>query len=290
MAIKTALGRGLSALIPATPAEEKKGMIAEIEVAKIHPNPYQPRSDFDRSTLEELKNSIKEKGIIQPITVRKISAGYQLIAGERRLRAVAEIGYKTIPAYIVDVHANEELLEMALIENIQREKLNPIELATSFQRLIDECHLTQDEVAKKIGKDRSTITNFIRLLKLPDKIKNSLKSNEITMGHARALITLRSEDEQIKIWKKIVKETLSVRNVETLVNKIADKDKGGTSKSKNKKKSSYLGVIEEKLRNILGTQVRIREKKEGGQIEIDYYSNEDMERLVEMFELIERNL
>jgi ParB family chromosome partitioning protein len=200
------LGRGLSALIPDKPptpenSASKQGTLTDIEVALIRPNPYQPRQDFDPNKLEELKRSIEENGIIQPITVRKVEQGYELIAGERRLRAVTELGYEKIPAYLIQVESKEEMLELALIENVQRDYLNAIEQAQAYQRLIDECNLTQEEVAKKIGKDRTTITNFLRLLKLPPKIQESVKREEITMGHARALLAVNDAQIQEQIWK-----------------------------------------------------------------------------------------
>ena len=217
MPSKLVLGKGLSALIPGALADtDRTGTISDIPIRKIHPNPFQPRQDFDHQALQELKDSIVEKGVIQPITVRSKEGEYQLIAGERRLRACQSLGRETIPAYVLDVKSDEEMLEIALIENVQREKLNPIELAASLQRLIDECHLTQDDVAKKIGKDRSTITNFLRILKLPEPIKESIRKDQITMGHARALLGLKNKDEQIRVWKLILLKNISVRKVEEL--------------------------------------------------------------------------
>ena len=175
------LGKGLSALIPdneVVTQDENQEQLIKIDVARIKPNPYQPRLKFDVQALEDLKNSIREKGLIQPITVRRQNSGFELIAGERRLRAAIEVGLKTIPAYIIFVETKEEMLEMALVENVQRERLNPIEQANAFERLIVECNLTQDDVAKKIGKDRSTITNTLRLLKLSQDIQTSLESSE----------------------------------------------------------------------------------------------------------------
>jgi ParB family chromosome partitioning protein len=283
---KSRLGRGLSALIPEKPETEPQvhGSLAEIEVYRVQANPFQPREEFDKHSLEELKNSIREKGVIQPITVRKINDHYELVAGERRLRAVSEIGHSKIPAYIINVESKEEMLEMALIENVQRERLNPIELANAFQRLIDECNLTQDEVAQKIGKDRTTIANMVRLLKLPMLIQESVKKGEISMGHARALLSLEKRDVQDKIWKKITKENMSVRKLEQIVKKAMQD--AIPAKTVKPRRSIFIQKVEENLREILGTKVRVRSKKEGGSIEVDFYSPEDLNRLIELFEKI----
>ncbi len=281
------LGRGLSALIPekeqVAQVTQSDGMLTEIAVALIRPNPYQPRQDFDPQRLEELKSSIKEKGVIQPITVRRKDNHYELIAGERRLRAVSELGFEKIPAYIINVETKEEMLELALIENVQRDHLNPIEQAQAYQRLIEECNLTQDEVAKKIGKDRSTITNFIRLLKLPPKIQESVQKEEISMGHARALLAIEDSESQFKIWQKVVKNKLSVRKVEQLVKDFQAK-KEVEKQSKRPKRSVFIQRMEADLREIFGTKVKIRSRKEGGTIEIEFYSPEDLNRLYEIME------
>ncbi|CUS76437.1 chromosome partitioning protein, ParB family [Candidatus Kryptonium thompsonii] len=303
---KQRLGRGLDALIPRSATREisldskdlrfddgqSVGIIAKIEISKIKPNPYQPRENIDKESLEELKQSIIEKGVIQPITVRRLVGGmYQLIAGERRVRASAEAGLTHIPAYIIEVESEKELLELALIENIQREKLNPIEIAKAYQRLIEELGYTQEEIAKKIGKDRTTVANFIRLLKLPEQIQESLKRGEITMGHARALINLPSRKLQVEIWNKIIKQGWSVRKVEKEVRDLL-KDKDLEEKSPKKKSHSSAGLrdIESKLKKIFGTQVRIKQTGNSkGEIVIEFYSNDDFERLLELFEIIEKH-
>ncbi|APF19786.1 ParB/RepB/Spo0J family partition protein [Caldithrix abyssi] len=281
------LGRGLSALIPekeqVASAVKGAGSLTEVEVALVRPNPFQPRQDFDPRKLEELKASIEENGIIQPITVRRKDNYYELIAGERRLRAVSELGYEKIPAYIIEVETKEEMLELALIENVQRDHLNPIEQAQAYQRLIEECNLTQDEVAKKIGKDRSTITNFIRLLKLPPKIRESVQKEEISMGHARALLSVEDKDAQFKIWQKVVKNKLSVRKVEQMVKDFQQK-KEVEEQARRPKRSVYIQRMEAELREIFGTKVNIRSRKEGGTIEVEFYSPEDLNRLYEIFE------
>ncbi len=299
------MGRGLDALIPRAVTKEisidskeirfddgqSVGVIAKIEIAKIKPNPYQPRETFDRTALEELKQSIIEKGVIQPITVRRLPGGmYELISGERRVRASTEAGLTHIPAYIIEVESEKELLELSLIENIQREKLNPIEIAKAYQRLIEELGYTQEEIAKKIGKDRTTVANFIRLLKLPEQIQESLKRGEITMGHARALINLPSRKLQVEIWNKIVKQGWSVRKVEKIVR---DLSKGKIAEEKTTKKKtaqSEFRDIESKLKRIFGTQVKIKHTGNGrGEIVIEFYSDDEFERLLELFELIEKN-
>ena len=281
------LGRGLGALIteqPKNDEQEKAKSLSEISVAKIKANPFQPRQEFDADALNDLKKSIKEKGIIQPIAVRQVKDHYELISGERRLRAVLDLGYESIPAFVIEVNSKEEMLELAIIENVQREKLNPIEEAMAYQRLIDECKLTQDDVAKKIGKDRSTITNTIRLLKLPDEIKNSLKSSGISMGHARALLAIEDISIQKELWKKIVKDSLSVRKVEALIKGLGEKK---TVKEKEKpKRSVFVQKAEDNLREVFGTKVNIRMKNEGGSIEIEFYSPEDLNRLLEIIETV----
>ncbi len=280
------LGRGLSALIPEREESKssisKQGMLTDIEVARIRPNPFQPRQDFDLVKLEELKKSIQENGIIQPITVREIDNFYELIAGERRLRAVTDLGYETVPAYIIQVGSKEEMLELALIENVQRDHLNAIEQAQAFQRLIEECNLKQEEVAQKIGKDRTTITNFLRLLKLPSKIQESVKNEEISMGHARALLSVENSNVQEKIWRKTVKNKLSVRKVEQIVRDLEQNKK--EKKSSKPKRSIFIQKMESELREVFGTKVNIRSRKEGGSIEVEFYSPEDLNRLYEIFE------
>ena len=280
------LGKGLKALIPEDVSlSDNDKQLLEIDVALVNPNPYQPRDDFDPAALEELKNSIREKGLIQPITVRRVNGRYELIAGERRLRAVIDIGLQKIPAYIIVVETKEEMLEMAIIENVQREKLNPIEQATAFQRLINECNLTQDEVAHKIAKERSTITNILRLLKLPESIQENVKKGELSVGHARTLLAIENESLQTDLCNKVIKQGLSVRKLEKMVKDICDKEllKRNILKPK---RSPYIYKIEEKLREIFGTKVTVRSMKEGGSVEIAFYSPEDLNRLMEIFDKI----
>ncbi|HTP12452.1 MAG TPA: ParB/RepB/Spo0J family partition protein [Bacteroidota bacterium] len=299
---KSVLGRGLGALIPrgspkemsvkqehAIPDTGENGVLASIDIAKIRPNPFQPRTDFDKDALEELTKSIVEKGVIQPITVRRVDGGYEMIAGERRLRAAQAARLKQIPSYIVIVESDEEMLELALIENIQREHLNPIELANGYQRLMQECHLNTEEVAKRVGKERSTVTNFIRLLKLPQKIQDGLRKEVIQMGHARALINLPNEKTQLRLYDKIVDGGFSVRKVEDLVKAFAKRTVKHVKKIQGESDSN-TGNIEEKLRQYLGTKVALRPKEKGrGEIVIEYYSLEDLDRLIELFAAAEKN-
>ncbi len=301
---KTALGKGLGALIPSvTEATDKPvsvrptkeslddgtstGVLAHIDVRKIRPNPYQPRMEFDPATLAELAQSIRRKGVIQPITVRRHREGeYELISGERRVRACIEAGVAFIPAYIIRISSREEMLELALIENIQRERLNPIEIASSYQRLVEECGYTQEEIADRVGKDRTTVANFIRLLRLPDQIQKSLIKNEISMGHARALINLPQQKEQLRIWQKIMKNRLSVRNVERLVQKAAGADaarKNGSRRSIPIPAQASVEEILAELKTRYGTRVLVHTSRKGkGSIELEFYSSEDFERILEL--------
>ena len=260
------------------------GIIANIDIAKIQPNPFQPRIDFDQDSLAELTRSIQEKGVIQPITVRRVSTGYQIISGERRLRATQAAHLRQIPAYIIAVETDEEMLELALIENIQREHLNSIEIANAYQRLIDECRMSQDEIAKRVGKDRSTVTNFIRLLKLPLKIQNGLRKDKISMGHARALIALPSERMQLHLYEKIVDAGLSVRKVEDIVRAAQQPKKKSAKHKENIGAIASIQSLEEKLRQALGTKVKVKTKGGGrGEIIVEYYSLDDFDRLMDLF-------
>lgn len=309
--LKQGLGRGLDALINpqlkkdinAPVAISNKDIskddgssydiLAKLPINSISPNPYQPRTEFDPKALDELKKSILENGLIQPITVRRVDREkYQLISGERRLRACSEIGILEIPAYIIKAETKEAMLALSLIENIQRERLNAIEVANAYKRLMEECSLSQEEIAIKVGKDRTTITNSIRLLKLPLKVQNCLIKNEISAGHARAIINLPSEISQLEILDKILKENLSVRKVEEIVRKKLE------SKTKTKKdigqRDSTANLSSKELidrfQRIFGTKVLLKQKKNGhGEIIIQFYSLDELDRLHELFEIIEKN-
>lgn len=300
MKSRQALGKGLGALIPGAIEEEKpevqlkelqrEGIISKIPVDKIDPNPYQPRLEFDKQSLEELAQSIKQSGVIQPITVhRKNGERFELISGERRLRASILAGLELIPAYIIEVSTKEELIELSLIENIQRETLNPIEIALGFKRLMDECNLTLDDISKKTGKDKSTISNFIRLLKLPDEIQKSLIKNEITPGHARALINIEDKEEQINLWKKILIEKFSVREVEKIA-KQKKKKRDDRPIISHITKDPNLESIISSLRIKFGTNVKIHLKSDGsGEFQIQFYSREEMERILDILNNVQEN-
>ncbi|MCF8382988.1 MAG: ParB/RepB/Spo0J family partition protein [Chlorobium sp.] len=288
---KNALGKGLKALIPdegfvASPKDEEQepvseGSIGSLPVEKIRANPFQPRKEFDETALEELKNSIIENGVIQPVTVCRDGDGYQLISGERRLRAVTQAGFKYIPAYIIKAHEDSSKLELALIENIQREDLNAIEVALALKSLTTKCRLTQDEIAHKVGKNRSTVSNFLRLLKLPMAIQDSIRKRDISSGHARALINLPGEQQQIKAWKQIVSHQLSVRQTEMLVNRMFKEQPKLTEEQANP--SPHINQLESRLRGRLATKVRIIEKKAGkGEIHIQYFSHDDLDRILDL--------
>jgi len=280
------LGKGLGALLPAIDGQDDSVKVIELDPKLIKTNPYQPRLEFDKEALEELKLSIREKGLIQPIAVRKIDDTYELIAGERRLRSVLELGYERVPAYIMDVDTKEDMLEIALIENVQREKLNVIELAVSYQRLIDECHLTIEQVAKKIGKDRSTINNILRLMKLPDEVQSSIKEQKISMGHARAILAAPTKKDQIDLMGKVIKNDLSVRKTESLVKSLNSVKNEQKRTPKVSRKKEHHARVENLLREKLGTQVKLSPKSRGGSIEIEYYSEEDLSRLFDLFDQI----
>lgn len=302
---KKVLGRGLGAFFPeykeegegeekneekvktAVPIEpaERVNVVLEIPVDHIRANPHQPRKDFKEESLNELADSIKKHGLIQPITVRYIGEKrFELISGERRLRAARIAGVKEIPSYVREVN-DEQMIAFALIENIQREQLNPLEVAMGYQRLMEECNYTQGEVAERVGKNRTTVTNMMRLLQLPDFLQAALRDEKISTGHARSLINVEKETDQKKILKKILNRSLSVRQTEELVRSLGQKDKKSSdAKNVQQPDSPFLNQIEKRLRNNLSTKVNIRKKGEGGEIRIEYYSNDDLERLLNIID------
>ncbi|MDC1168082.1 ParB/RepB/Spo0J family partition protein [Flavobacteriaceae bacterium] len=279
---KQVLGRGLSALLKDNSIDETNtnlvvGSIVEIELENIEVNPYQPRTYFDEESLRELASSIKELGVIQPITVRKIDDKFQLVSGERRFRASKLIGNKSIPAYIRTAN-DQEMLEMALVENIQRKNLDPIEVALSYQRLIDEIQLTQEELSVRVGKKRSTVTNYLRLLKLDPILQTGIRDGFISMGHGRALINIKSASDQLGIYEKILLDKLSVRQTEELVKRLKiDK------KIPNELKKQLPNYIKNSLSDInsyLGHKVNVTVNGKGkGKIYIPFHSKEDFERI-----------
>jgi ParB family chromosome partitioning protein len=276
---KRGLGKGLGALIPES-EEKLQNSVIELKITEVEPNDKQPRKAFDDQALTDLAESIKEHGVVQPIIVRKIGNAYQIIAGERRWRASRLAGKKTIPA-IVKECSNLEVMELALIENLQREDLNSIEEALAYKSLIEEYNMTQEEIAKRIGKSRPAIANSLRLLQLPDEIKEMIAAGKITQGHARALLAIESERKQLDIAEKIISQQLNVRQIE----KMAKEAKG--AKKEEKTVDSYqleIKELEEKLKALLGTKVTILHKKDKGKIEIEYYSNEELDRILDLLE------
>ena len=318
---KSALGRGLSALLPSEKEQEERTedesgdelsksqlyrfedkerlmrRVADVEVENVRPNPYQPRQEFTESALDELAASIEQLGVIQPITVRPLGKGqFEIISGERRLRAARRAGLERIPAFVREANS-EQMLEMALVENVQREELNPIEVALGYQRLMEECGLTQEEVSEKVSKSRATVANFLRLLKLPPRIQAALRDKEVSMGHARALITIDDEDAQIELLQEAIQEELSVREVERRARNWHDAqesdeepDEASTDETSSAQTATQpdrnalqLEDYRDRLRSRLSTQVKIKHKSDGeGRIEISYYSEEDLERLLEL--------
>ncbi|NVN94876.1 MAG: ParB/RepB/Spo0J family partition protein [Bacteroidetes bacterium] len=288
---KQALGRGLSALLAIPENEDINfndnastvvGSIASIPVDSIEANPFQPRTEFEEQALNELSISIKHQGIIQPITVRKIGhEKYQLISGERRLRASKLAGLEEIPAYI-RIATDSQMLEMALVENIQRENLNAIEVALSYQALIDECKLTQEQMSEKVGKNRTTITNYLRLLKLPAEVQLDIHDDKISMGHARALITLDNIDQQLVITKQIVEKGLSVREVEKMVRAINNPEKKKVKNSANALPENY-NLAKNVLKHRLSSKIEIKRNNRGrGNIVISFISDKDFDRILDL--------
>jgi len=305
MASKKVLGRGLGAFFPeydddksssesssqnndASSAyvdpKKRVNVVLHIPVENIRPNPHQPRSEFDEDRLQELAESIDKHGLIQPITVRYIGEErFELISGERRLRATKLAGKNDIPSYVREVD-DDDIIAYALIENIQREQLNPIEIALGYERLIDECNYTQEEVAKKVGKKRTTVTNMIRLLNLPPFIQAALRDRKISMGHARALLGLDNTKEQQKMLKKAVEKGYSVRQIEDEIRKLNNKSKNKKSKPKPKSENDALyRDISDRLRRTFSTKVNIKPKRKGGEIRIEYYSEEELDRILNLF-------
>jgi ParB family chromosome partitioning protein len=272
------LGKGLGALIPEKPSPELEGkrVFHFCGIEEVQPNPFQPRKAFDDEHLKKLVESIREKGVLQPLVVRRKGEGYELIAGERRWRAAQKAGIKEVPVIIREV-PDSEVLELSLIENIQRENLNPVEEAEAFKRLIDHFHLTQEEISRKVGKDRTTITNTVRLLRLPPEIRQSLADGIISMGHARAFLSLDGPEKQRLALKKVLAASLSVRQTESLVKRL--RSKGPSAPVKN---SHEWNAIAEELQRTLGTRVRIVGKKRRGKIEIEFYSQEELDRIIEL--------
>lgn len=290
---KNALGRGLGALLEDSDSSRKEqavqefSNINEIPLANVDVNPFQPRTDFDREALEELAESIKVQGIIQPITVRKMGDDrYQIISGERRVQASKIAGLTDIPAYVRSAN-DQQMLEMALIENIQRENLNAIEIALSYQRLISECDLRQEQLGERVGKNRSTVNNYLRLLRLPPDIQAALRDKKITMGHARAIINVDNVDHQLHIYERTIREDLSVRKVESLVRELAlpSRKKEKAAKTENPEMAYQIRQLQSKLSSHFGTKVQVKSSGEKGEIKIPYMSSDDLNRILELLEV-----
>lgn len=304
MSKKKALGRGLNALLSDSNTEDRleidppvvkpvvtqpqntSGSTLEIQLSQIEVNPFQPRTHFDQQALQELADSIKVHGIIQPITVRRLAQDqYQLISGERRFQASKLAGLKSVPAYIRSAD-DQQMLEMALIENIQRENLNAIEVALSYQRLITECNLNQEALGDRVGKNRATVTNYLRLLKLPPDIQIAVRDNRISMGHARAIINVENPDQQLYIFKKTLEEDLSVRKVEELVRELASAkktDKGTTSATTPANRE--INQLQSKLSSHFGTRIVIKSDGKKGEIKIPFLSVEDLNRILDILKI-----
>ncbi len=281
---KGGLGKGLDALFPdiggGEDAERPGSTYFECDIDKIRPNPYQPRRDFPEKEMAELADSIKNQGLLQPLLVRETETGYELIAGERRLRAAHTAGLKRLPVIIKDI-SNAELIEISIIENIQRENLNPMEEAEAYQRLMEEFGLTQENVAARVGKSRSAVANFLRLNHLPEEIKTAIKNSELSTGHARALLGAENPEVQRKAFKQVLARGLTVRETEKLVQKL---NKSGQARPEQPKSREdiYFASLEEDLSRHFGTKVQIRKKGGKGKVEIEFYSSEDLDRLLEL--------
>ena len=293
------LGKGLEALIRSkeeqfneknNDGKNSSSKISEIDLKNIFTNPNQPRKIFKESSIEYLKESISSKGVLSPITVREVGKKFEVVAGERRFRASKASGKKTIPAYIIKVKSDSDMLELALIENIQRENLNPIEEAKAYETLSLKFEMSHSKIATSVGKSRVYVTNMIRLLKLPDKVLQSLIKNEITSGHARAILQLKMPNLMLRLWKRILADSLSVRASETLVKEFVFETSTTKHKLKppNRQKIKKDNHLENDLIEIFGTKVRLKKLKKGGTIEISYFSSDDLTRILDLLESIKK--
>jgi ParB family chromosome partitioning protein len=279
---RPALGRGLSALIPDMPATtapqapSASERALEVDSDLLRPNKFQPRTQMDDERIEELARSIRSNGIIQPIVVRKVDGGYEIIAGERRWRAAQRAGLLKVPVVVRDI-PEDRLLAAALIENIQREDLNPIEEASAYRRLAEEFHLTQDQIAESVGKDRSSIANYVRLLKLPQEVRENVGAGALSMGHARAILGLPDEPSQLRVSREVIAKRLSVRETEALVKKAGQP----AAVKEERTKDVHTRAAEDRLRFAFGTRVRIERRGKGGRIEIDFANETELQRLFE---------
>lgn len=283
MKSKVGLGRGLEALIPSLGVNDDDKVV-DIPLGQLRPNPYQPRKQFNDESIKELAESIKQHGVIQPIIVRTVLKGYEIIAGERRFRASQFCGNATIPA-VIRKFSDQQVMEIALIENLQREDLNAIEIAVAYQSLIDSFSLTQEELSLKVGKSRSHIANFLRLLGLPEQIKNHVSRGTLSMGHARAIVGVKSDSMKKELADLTIKNEWSVRELEDAIKKLEEKVKEKENqKPKLKKQDPYITQVEDHLRDRFKTTVKIKHNKDKGKIELAYYSRQDLDRLLELLQ------
>ena len=275
---RPALGRGLSALIPdATPSAASGERSLDVDTDLLRPNKFQPRASMDEGKIDELARSIRANGMIQPIVVRKVDGGFEIVAGERRWRASQRAGLLKVPVVVRDI-PEDRLLAAALVENIQREDLNPIEEAHAYRRLADQYHLTQEQIAEAVSKDRSSIANYLRLLKLPKEVLANVGSGALSMGHARALLGLPDEAAQLRVSRDVLAKSLSVRETEAIIRKVTQPPAAKAEPDKD----VHTRAAEERLHFVLGARVRIVRKRNGGRIEIDFGSEEELQRLFEM--------
>ncbi|KZE71181.1 ParB/RepB/Spo0J family partition protein [Paenibacillus polymyxa] len=276
------LGKGLDALIPSlTVSEEDK--VVDIPLSQLRANPYQPRKTFDEESIKELAESIRQHGVIQPIIARSVLRGYEIIAGERRFRASQFCGNPTIPV-VVRNFTDQQVMEIALIENLQRENLNAMEVAVAYQGLMDQFSLTQEELSMKVGKSRSHIANFLRLLALPEEVKEHVSRGTLSMGHARAIVGLKDPDMVKQLAMQCIEQQWSVRELEEAVQQLDHKPGETKAKTKVRKKDPYIDHMEESLRERFKTTVKIKHNKDKGKIELNYYSQQDLERLLELLQ------
>ncbi|WP_018754161.1 ParB/RepB/Spo0J family partition protein [Paenibacillus terrigena] len=274
------LGKGLDALIPSLSIHEDDKVI-EIMLGQLRPNPYQPRKTFDEASIQELAESIKQHGVIQPIIVRSVLKGFEIIAGERRFRASQLCGNATIPAVVRNFN-DQQVMEIALIENLQRENLNAIEVAVAYQGLMDQFSLTQEELSMKVGKSRSHIANFLRLLQLPEEVKDYVSRGTLSMGHARAIAGVKDVGKVKELAKLTISNEWSVRELEEAIQNLSANTTAVKEKAKAKKRDPYIHQVEESLRERFKTTVKIKANKDKGKIELAYYSQQDLERLLEL--------
>jgi ParB family chromosome partitioning protein len=278
------LGKGIDALFSHLTLTEKEETIQEVSIHELHPNPYQPRKTFQPEAIEELKQSILQHGILQPLIVRKSIKGFEIVVGERRYRAAKEANLQTVPVVVREL-TDQQMMEFALLENLQREDLNPIEEAMAYKMLMDKLQLTQEEIASRVGKSRPHIANHLRLLSLPKDIQKLIVDGTLTMGHGRALLGLKQKNKMKSVVERIMREQLNVRQLEKLIQQINQNVSRETSKRKPVEKSVFLKESESLLREKLGTNVTIKQTRKKGKIEIEFFSSEDLERILELLDV-----